>query len=106
MSEFHRVLLGLHSQARRVDRDHALLGALGVGAFAYPHQLDSVHRMITGTECRWLLADEVGLCKTIQAIMVMRALATQSRGRCASRSSSPTNSSRNGKKNCCAAAMS
>lgn len=78
MSEFHRALLGFHAQARRVDRDQALLGALGVGAFAYPHQLDSVHRMITGTECRWLLADEVGLGKTIEAIMVMRALAAQS----------------------------
>jgi ATP-dependent helicase HepA len=77
MSDFHRVLLGLHAHARRLDRDQALLGALGVGAFAYPHQLDSVHRMITGTACRWLLADEVGLGKTIQAIMVMRALAAQ-----------------------------
>ena len=81
MSEFQRVLLGLHAQARRVDREQALLGALGVGAFAYPHQIDSVHRMITGTECRWLLADEVGLGKTIQAIMVMRALAAQSPAR-------------------------
>jgi ATP-dependent helicase HepA len=78
MSEFHRVLLGLHAEARRIDRDQALLGALGVGAFAYPHQIDSVHRMVTGTACRWLLADEVGLGKTIQAIMVMRALAAQS----------------------------
>ena len=78
MSDFHRVLLGLHAAARRVDRDQALLGALGVGAFAYVHQIDSVHRMLTGTECRWLLADEVGLGKTVQAIMVMRALAAQS----------------------------
>lgn len=78
MSDFHRVLLGLHAEARRIDRDQALLGALGVGAFAYVHQIDSVHRMVTGTTCRWLLADEVGLGKTIQAIMVMRALAAQS----------------------------
>ncbi len=78
MSDFHRVLLGLHAEARRIDRDQALLGALGVGAFAYTHQIDSVHRMVTGTACRWLLADEVGLGKTIQAIMVMRALAAQS----------------------------
>ncbi|WP_340316162.1 helicase-related protein [Rhizorhabdus argentea] len=78
MSEFHRVLLGIHAAARRLDRDQALLGALGVGAFAYTHQIDSVHRMVTGTACRWLLADEVGLGKTIQAIMVMRALAAQS----------------------------
>lgn len=78
MSEFNRLLLNLHAEARRCDRDQALLGALGVGAFAYPHQLDSVHRMLTGSACRWLLADEVGLGKTVQAIMVMRALAAQS----------------------------
>ncbi len=78
MSEFHRLLLGLHAEARRIDRDQALLGALGVGANAYIHQIDNVHRMVTGTTCRWLLADEVGLGKTIQAIMVMRALAAQS----------------------------
>jgi hypothetical protein len=78
VSEFHRLLLGLHARARRIDRDQALLGALGVAALAYEHQIDSVHRMVTGTSCRWLLADEVGLGKTIQAIMVMRALAAQS----------------------------
>jgi ATP-dependent helicase HepA len=78
MSEFDRLLLSLHAEARRCDRDQAMLGALGVGAFAYPHQLDSVHRMLTAPACRWLLGDEVGLGKTIQAIMVMRALAAQS----------------------------
>jgi hypothetical protein len=78
VSEFHQLLLGLHARARRVDRDQALLGALGVAALAYDHQIDNVHRMATGTSCRWLLADEVGLGKTIQAIMLMRALAAQS----------------------------
>lgn len=78
MSDFHRLLLGLHARARRIDRDQALLGALGVAAVAYEHQIDNVHRMVTSTSCRWLLADEVGLGKTIQAIMVMRALAAQS----------------------------
>jgi superfamily II DNA or RNA helicase len=78
VSEFDRLLLGLHARARRIDRDQALLGALGVAALAYEHQIDNVHRMVTGTSCRWLLADEVGLGKTIQAIMVMRALAAQS----------------------------
>jgi len=78
VSEFNRLLLNLHAEARRCDRDQAMLGALGVGAFAYPHQLDSVHRMLTAPACRWLLGDEVGLGKTVQAIMVMRALAAQS----------------------------
>lgn len=78
MSNFNRLLLSLHAEARRCDRDQALLGALGVGAFAYPHQLESVRRMLTAPTCRWLLCDEVGLGKTVQAIMVMRALAAQS----------------------------
>ena len=34
--------------------------------------------MLTASACRWLLADEVGLGKTVQVIMVMRALAVQS----------------------------
>ena len=78
MSDFHRVLLGLHAAARRIDRDQALLGALGVGAFAYHAPNRQCSPDGDGTACRWLLADEVGLGKTIQAIMVMRALAAQS----------------------------
>lgn len=69
--------LGLHAAARQVDRDQALLGALGVAAFAYPHQIDNVARMATAPACRFLLADEVGLGKTIQALMLLRALASQ-----------------------------
>lgn len=72
-----RYWLNLHARAREVDADQALLGALGVAAFAYPHQIDNVRRMATDTACRWLLADEVGLGKTIQALMVLRALGTQ-----------------------------
>jgi ATP-dependent helicase HepA len=69
--------LSLHGSARQADADQALLGALGVAAFSYPHQIDNVTRMATDTACRFLLADEVGLGKTIQALMVLRALAAQ-----------------------------
>lgn len=69
--------LSLHAAARKVDCDQALIGALGVAAFAYPHQIDSVARMATASTCRFLLADEVGLGKTVQAMMLMRALASQ-----------------------------
>ncbi|MGH6958249.1 MAG: SNF2-related protein, partial [Caulobacteraceae bacterium] len=69
--------LSLHGQARLADADQALLGALGVAAFSYPHQIDNVSQMATDTACRFLLADEVGLGKTIQALMVLRALAAQ-----------------------------
>lgn len=69
--------LNLHAIGRRVDADQALLGALGVAAFAYPHQIENVRRMATETSCRWLLADEVGLGKTVQALMLLRALGAQ-----------------------------
>lgn len=72
-----RYWLNLHARAREIDADQALLGALGVAAFAYPHQIYNVRRMVTDTTCRYLLADEVGLGKTIQALMVLRALASQ-----------------------------
>jgi ATP-dependent helicase HepA len=72
-----RFWLNLHGGARAIDADQALLGALGVAAFAYPHQLDNVVRMATDTACRWLLADEVGLGKTVQALMLLRALGAQ-----------------------------
>jgi superfamily II DNA or RNA helicase len=75
MSDFDRVLAGLHAQGRLVDKTHTLFGAYAVAAEAYPHQIDSVHRMLTAPTCRWLLADEVGLGKTVQAIMVMKGLA-------------------------------
>jgi len=69
--------LSLHAAARQVDGDQALLGALGVAAFGYPHQINNVTQMATDTACRFLLADEVGLGKTIQALMLLRALAAQ-----------------------------
>ena len=72
-----RYWLNLHARARNIDADQALLGALGVAAFAYPHQIYNVRRMVTDTACRWLLADEVGLGKTVQALMVLRALGSQ-----------------------------
>lgn len=75
MSEFDRVLAGLHAEGRKVDRSQTLFGAYAVAAEPYPHQIDSVHRMLTAPTCRWLLADEVGLGKTVQAIMVMKGLA-------------------------------
>ena len=42
-----RYWLNLHARARDIDADQALLGALGVAAFAYPHQIYNVRRMVT-----------------------------------------------------------
>ncbi len=77
LKEPHRFWLAAEARARRLDRDRALLGALGVAAEPLPHQLDTVRRMLTGVGGRWLLADEVGLGKTVQALMLLRGLAAQ-----------------------------
>ena len=54
-----------------------LTGALGVRATIYPHQVGNIWRVLSDTRIRHLLADEVGLGKTIQALMVINALRLQ-----------------------------
>lgn len=51
-----------------------LLGALGVAADPYPHQIANVRRIIEATEIRHLIADEVGLGKTVQSFMIINVL--------------------------------
>lgn len=58
-----------------------LAPALGIAAHPYPHQLANVHRVLTDLRVRHLLADEVGLGKTVQALMVINALRWQRRER-------------------------
>lgn len=57
--------------------DAALGGALGVAAEPYPHQIAAVRRVLTDTRIRHLIADEVGLGKTVQALMILNALRWQ-----------------------------
>ena len=51
-----------------------LAPAVGIGASIYTHQLANVHRVLTDIRVRHLLADEVGLGKTVQALMILNAL--------------------------------
>ena len=55
----------------------AMGGALGAAITPLPHQLFSVNRILTDTQIRHLIADEVGLGKTIQTIMIINALRCQ-----------------------------
>jgi ATP-dependent helicase HepA len=57
-----------------------LAPAVGVAASIYTHQLANVHRVLTDVRVRHLLADEVGLGKTVQALMVLNALRSQRPG--------------------------
>ena len=54
-----------------------LAPAIGVAASLYPHQVSNVQRVLTDVRVRHLLADEVGLGKTVQALMVLNALRSQ-----------------------------
>lgn len=50
---------------------------MGVAASLYTHQIANVHRVLTDVRVRHLLADEVGLGKTVQALMILNALRFQ-----------------------------
>src|SRR5439155_24508199 len=51
-----------------------LLAPLEAGVIPLPHQLYALTRAVTGDRIRYLLADEVGLGKTIEAGLIFREL--------------------------------
>lgn len=53
---------------------HVLLAPMESNVIPLPHQIHAVSRAISGDRVRYLLADEVGLGKTIEAGLVMREL--------------------------------
>lgn len=70
--------LGVQAVRRRVEREIAGLGgATGVAAVPYPHQLANVQRILSDSQIRHLIADEVGLGKTVQTLMILNALRLQ-----------------------------
>lgn len=79
MNAYLDLAMGVQAVRRSVEREvGGLGGATGVAAVPYPHQLANVQRILTDTRIRHLIADEVGLGKTIQALMVLNALRIQS----------------------------
>src|SRR6185436_4633393 len=74
-----RDLDDLEDFVTRLDILHllALREADGLGAFLggrvrlFPHQLHVAERASAGDPVRWLLADEVGLGKTIEAALIL-----------------------------------
>lgn len=53
---------------------HVLLAPMESNVIALPHQIQALSRAISSDRVRYLLADEVGLGKTIEAGLVMREL--------------------------------
>lgn len=69
---------GIQALRRRVEAlTVARGGALGVAADPLPWQLATIERILGDTEIRHLISDEVGLGKTVQALMVINALRWQ-----------------------------
>lgn len=59
---------------RNVTDAHVLLAPMESNVIPLPHQLHALSRVISGDRIRYLLADEVGLGKTIEAGLVIREL--------------------------------
>ena len=57
-----------------VSDDQLLLAPMESNVIPLPHQIHALSRAISGDRVRYLLADEVGLGKTIEAGLVMREL--------------------------------
>jgi len=71
---YHRICSSVQARRRYVEGiDSALAGATGVRATLFAHQLAAVRRVLTDTHIRHLLADEVGLGKTVEALMIINA---------------------------------
>ncbi|MDP2644052.1 MAG: helicase-related protein [Desulfobacterales bacterium] len=58
----------------RASDGHVLLAPMESNVIPLPHQIHALSRAISGDRVRYLLADEVGLGKTIEAGLVMREL--------------------------------
>lgn len=54
--------------------EDVLLAPLQAGVIPLPHQLHALSRAVTGDRVRYLLADEVGLGKTVEAGLIFREL--------------------------------
>lgn len=59
---------------RQVRLAGGLTGPLSAPIDLYPHQIEVVRRVLRDPEVRYLLADEVGLGKTIEAGLILRQL--------------------------------
>lgn len=59
---------------------HVLLAPMESNVIPLPHQIGALSRALSGDRIRYLLADEVGLGKTIEAGLVIRELKLRGSG--------------------------
>ncbi|MGL6196378.1 MAG: helicase-related protein [Thermoguttaceae bacterium] len=76
------IIHGIQALRRQAElKQCPVLGGTGIRAFCYPHQLYVVREVLCATQIRHLLADEVGLGKTLEALMIMNALRIRNNGK-------------------------
>lgn len=78
IDDYQIMMHGVQALRRRVEGLACpISGASGIRAQFYPHQVQNVRRILSATQIRFLIADEVGMGKTVQALMVAHAMRYQ-----------------------------
>ncbi|MCI0562083.1 MAG: SNF2-related protein, partial [Nitrososphaera sp.] len=71
--KFYRDLL-VESYAELQSATYGMEDLIGSRVILLPHQADVVTRVLSDNQCRYILADEVGLGKTIEACVILKGL--------------------------------
>lgn len=80
MDHAERFRLRLLSKALQIwNANTGAFGRLDIDPL--PHQLDVARKVVTSPQARWLLADDVGLGKTIEVGLILHALSQRNRCR-------------------------
>ncbi len=75
LTPYHLTYLATAARvAETLAQPNVLLAPLTASVIPLPHQIQAVQRAISGHQVRYLLADEVGLGKTIEAGLIMQEL--------------------------------
>lgn len=79
---YKQIIHGIQALRRQAELFQCpVLGGAGVRMFCYPHQLYIVRSVLESTQIRHLLADEVGLGKTLESLMIVNALRIRNGGK-------------------------
>ena len=74
LSVHHLIYVAAAARIKEALAQGALLAPLEASVIPLPHQIYALSRAVSGERVRYLLADEVGLGKTIEAGLIMREL--------------------------------